>query len=193
MLVRSSDIPFTIYRPGIVVGRRSDGRIRRPLAFYRILEFLAKMKKHQCSKHGVKAADWLDLHLRLEAYPSDKVYFVPIDYVQKVITDLFFCKVENQTYHITGDSPVKTTDISEVTSPILKVTGVTVEEKVENPSMDEKLVQRFLGDLLPYFSSQTVFDQSNIIAKLGKEVLDWKLDLNILIGEFYKDNYPELH
>ena len=53
MLVRSSGIPFSIYRPAIVTGRRSDGRIRKPLAFYRVLEFLGKMKSHACSKAGI--------------------------------------------------------------------------------------------------------------------------------------------
>ena len=39
MLVRNSGFPFTIYRPAIITGRRRDGRIRKPLAFYyRILE-----------------------------------------------------------------------------------------------------------------------------------------------------------
>ena len=37
-LVRESGIPFTIYRPGIIVGRKSDGGIRKPLAFYDWME-----------------------------------------------------------------------------------------------------------------------------------------------------------
>ena len=44
-LVRECGIPYTIYRPSIIVGRLSDGLIRKPLAFYRIMEFLGKFKK----------------------------------------------------------------------------------------------------------------------------------------------------
>jgi len=194
-LVRDSGIPFTIYRPSIVVGRLSDGRIRRPLAFYRLLDFLVKLKKHTCSKVESDPSDWLEMPLRLEAFASDKVYFAPVDFVQESIVKLFAIPVNNTTYHITGNSPVTTKWIEDVVSRTLKVKGVTVKAKVENPTMDEKLVTRFLGDLLPYFSSQAVFDQKNIIAALGEKVIDWQIGvagLEKLIGGYYRHTYPEI-
>ena len=52
-----------------------------------------------------------------------------------------------------------------------------------------------LDDLLPYFKSDITFDNTNVINALGKEVLDWKLDLDFLrkmVNAYYKENNPEL-
>ena len=89
MLVRASGIPFTIYRPAIITGRRSDGRIRKPLAFYRVLEFLGKVKSHRCSKLKLDPTEWVNMQINFATVPSEHVYFVPIDYVQEAITALF--------------------------------------------------------------------------------------------------------
>ena len=78
-LVRNSGIPFSVYRPAIITGRRSDGRIRKPLAFYRILEFLGKVKSHRCSKMGVSPDSWVNMDINFATNPSEHVYFVPID------------------------------------------------------------------------------------------------------------------
>ncbi len=195
-LVRSSGIPFTIYRPSIVVGRIKDGKIRKPLAFYRVLEFMAKLKKHRCSKMKVSPIEKVSLKLRLKATPSDRIYFVPVDYVQRSIVEIFLNKaVKNKTYHITGDSPVTTKMIEIAVGRALGITGVTVEEEVENPNPDEKVVQKFLSDFLPYFSTQTIFDVKNITDAMGRPSADWKMsteNLEKVIRGFYMEYYPEL-
>ncbi len=194
-LVRNSGLNFSIYRPSIIVGRLSDGKVRRPLAFYRILEFMAKMKKHHCAKHKIDPTDWMEMDLRFQTYPSETVYFVPIDFVQKAIFALFFKPVCNKTYHITGNSPVSVHDIARNISNTLKIRGVRVMEKVENPTADEKLVTRFLGDLLPYYSSQIIFDQTNIREALGEEFISWRFDdehLGIIMKEFLRSFFPNV-
>lgn len=194
-LIRKSGIPFTIYRPSIIVGRLSDGKIRKPLAFYRLLEFLGKFKKHLCSKMNISPTDWLEVPLRLQAKPSDRIYFVPIDYVQKSITELFLKPNSNKTYHITGKSPISTNMIEDVVEKVLKVKGVRIKEEIKNPTMDEKLMHRFIQDLLPYFSTRTEFDVSNVEEALGKESLDWTLNyesLGMLIGGYFKYFFPKV-
>ena len=193
--VRNSGLNFTIYRPSIIVGRLSDGRVRRPLAFYRILEFMAKLKKHHCAKHKLNPTDWMEMDLRFETYPSETVYFVPIDYVQRAIFALFFKPVGNKTYHITGNSPVSVNDIARNISNTLKIRGLKVLEKVEDPTADEKLVTRFLGDLLPYYSSRIIFDQTNIREALGEEFIAWRFDdehLGIIMREFLRSFFPNV-
>ena len=195
MLVRNSGIPFTVYRPAIVTGRRSDGRIRKPLAFYRILEFLGKLKSHQCSKHGQNPVDWANLQINFATEPSEHVYFVPIDYVQEAITALFQRPVCNRAYHITGDSPVSTRQIENTICSVLRLDGVTVDGGEVAPTMDNKLMSRFLGDLFPYFSSDIVFDQSNVRNELGPQILDWEYGtkgLETLIRSFYLDYFPNV-
>ena len=192
MLVRASGIPFSIYRPGIVTGRRSDGRIRKPLAFYRVLEFIGKIKSHACSKAGVDPKDWFNMHLNFATDRSDRIYFVPIDYVQETITALFQKPVNNQAYHITGDSPVTTKQIENTIARVLRLDGITVGNNGEDPAGD-KLMGRFLSDLFPYFSGCIIFDQSNVRRDLGDAVLDWEYGekgLETLIRSFYVDYFP---
>ena len=195
-LVRNSGIPFSVYRPAIVTGRRSDGRIRKPLAFYRILEFLGKIKSHQCSKRGLNPADWMPLGINFATVPSEHVYFVPIDYVQEAITALFQKPVTNSAYHITGDSPVTTQQIRDSICRTLRLDNVYVgmdNPGAETPNSD--LMSRFIGDLFPYFSSDIVFDQSNVRKVLGDKVLDWEYGLkglDTLIRSFYIDYFPNV-
>jgi len=194
-LVRSSGIPYTIYRPSIIVGRLSDGLIRKPLAFYRILEFMGRVKHHRCIKAKIKPSMPLEMPLRLESKISDKIYFVPIDFVQTAISKLFMLPVENKTYHLTGESPVSTVDINTAVASILQASGLTVQEKVENPSQDEKLVVRMISDLLPYFASQIVFDNSEIKNALGDDALAWRMDVDFLkrmAHSYYKQEIPAL-
>ncbi len=195
MLVRNSGIPFTIYRPAIITGRRSDGRIRKPLAFYRILEFLGKLKSHYCTKHHIDHTGWANLQINFATEPSEHVYFVPIDYVQEAITALFQQPVNNQAYHITGESPLSTHQIENSICRVLRLDGTTVNGGPVAETMDNKLMARFLGDLFPYFSSDIVFDQSNVRKALGDKILDWEYGqkgLEILIRSFYKDYFPNV-
>ena len=192
-LVRNSGIPFTIYRPSIITGRVEDGRIRRPLAFYRILEFLSKLKKNQCFKQNLDPRDWIDINAHFNAIPSERVYFVPIDYVQKAITALFQKPVCNKTYHVTGDSPVTTSMIDHAVCRTLRLKGVEVEHREKTDGDD--MISRFLGDLLPYFASDIVFDQTNVREALGDEALDWELGENglaVMMRSFFIDFFPDV-
>ena len=194
-LVRECGVPHTIYRPSIIVGRLTDGKLRKPLAFYRILEFLGRVKKNRCLKAGINPAAHLPMTIRLQSPTSDKIYFVPIDYVQEAIVSLFPFPTENKTYHITGESPVATKWIEEAVVDVLKAKGLQVLAEVKDPTKEEKLVQRMISDLMPYFASEITFDSSNVREKLGDKVLDWKLDINFLkkmITMYYKKEFPEL-
>ena len=194
-LVRNSGIPFSVYRPAIITGRRSDGRIRKPLAFYRILEFLGKIKSHQCSKRGIDPAEWVPMDINFAAVPSEHVYFVPIDYVQEAITALFQKPVTNTAYHITGDSPVTTKQIENSICKILRLDGISVGIENTKSNANSDLMSRFIGDLYPYFSSDIIFDQSNVRKVLGDKVLDWEYGqkgLETLIRSFYKDYFPNV-
>jgi len=120
---------------------------------------------------------------------------VPIDYVQESMSKLFMLPERNRTYHITGDSPVSTEMIGIATSGTLKASGLCTVEKNDNPSKDEKLVMRMIEDLIPYFSTQITFDNSNVRADLGDEILNWKLDILFLrrmAYSYYKQENPGL-
>ena len=120
---------------------------------------------------------------------------MPIDYVQEAVTALFQLPVSNQAYHITGDSPVTTRQIEDTICSILRLDGVSVGVDNVSQSADSKLMARFLGDLFPYFSSDIVFDQSNVRKALGPGILDWEYGtkgLETLIRAFYLDYFPNV-
>ncbi len=194
MLVRASGIPFSVYRPAIITGRRCDGRIRKPLAFYRILEFMAKLKSNKCAKMGVDPRENIDLDINFSAVPSEHIYFVPIDYVQEAITALFQKPVCNRAYHITGDSPISNKQIQIAIGNALNISGVTVDPTQDGVGGNANMMSRLLGDLLPYFSSDIVFDQSNVRKALGDEILDWEYgvkSLEALVKSFYVDHFSD--
>jgi len=195
-LVRNSGIPFSVYRPGIVTGRRSDGRIRKPLAFYRLLEFLAKFKSHTCAKNKLNPEEWVDLDISFDSYTSEHIYFVPIDYVQEAITALFQKPVTNTAYHITGDDPVSTNQIERTICEVLHIERLPVVKGNQSENRDSKLMTRFLGDLFPYFATDIVFDQSNVRKVLGDSVLDWEYGNNALeklIRSYYQDYFSNVN
>ena len=195
MLVRNAGIPFTIYRPSIIIGRRKDGKIRRALAFYRILEFMAKLKKHTASKTNQDPTGFVDLDIHFPAAVSKHIYFVPIDYIQEAIVKLYQTPVCGKAFHITGDSPVTTLQILEAMCEILKVKNLSVGAENHDPTRDEKLMSRFLGDLLPYFSSDIIFDQSNVRKVAGDEILDWPIGLEglkTMMRTYYHDFFPNV-
>ncbi len=195
-LVRTSGLPFSVYRPSIIVGRLKDGKIRKPLAFYRVLEFFGMLKKQYCAKSGAMPDEPMEIELRMETKGSDKIYFVPIDYVQDTIYDLSMLPAKNKTYHITGRGPANMKDIVTAVCKILKIKkGLSFHEKIDKPTVREKMVGRFIGDLYPYFASNITFDVKNVEEALGKKSLDWKMDekrLITIVREFYLNAFPEM-
>ena len=101
----------------------------------------------------------------------------------------------NTAYHITGDSPVTTEQIRNSICKVLRLDNVSVGTGAAAGSANSDLMSRFIGDLYPYFSSDIVFDQSNVRKVLGDKVLDWEYgekSLEILIRSFYKDYFPNV-
>ena len=159
------------------------------------MEFLGSVKKHHCVRNHIPQNAPIKLSLRLESEKSDKIYFVPIDYVQKAISTIFTLPLENKCYHITGESPVSTDDINTAVSAVLKAEGLQVLSHVENPTKEEKMVQRMIEDLMPYFASQITFDNTQVKAALGPEALAWKLDIDFLkkmAKSYYRQTSPGL-
>ena len=191
MLVRESGLPFTIYRPGIIVGRKSDGRIRKPLAFYRILEFLQKLKERAARRKGLPPGGWVDMDMNCRTVASDHIYFVPIDYVQAAIADLFQRGTSGETYHVTGDHPVSANQILRAVCRVFRIDGLTVGMDRECKSAEEAMFSKFVGDLFPYFSSDLVFDQQNIRRDFaGLAQYDYgSADLEVLTQAYLADHY----
>lgn len=175
-LVRTAGLPFTIYRPSIIVGRLSDGALRKPLAFYRFLEFMGRLKRRACCRLHMAPSAAIDTPFRMAAPDSDALSFVPVDHVQRVIAALVPRPCRNETYHVTGESPVRQRDAVAAFHDVLGLRGFAVQPEVDGPSPAERLLVEVGGGLLPYFSAQAVFDDTNVRRDLGAESVAWKLD-----------------
>ena len=194
LLVRAAGIPFTVYRPGIIVGRCTDGRIRKPLAFYRILEFMQKMKSHSAAKSGQDPSGWIDLNLNCATKTSEHIYFVPIDYVQAAIATLFQRPAVGETYHVTGAYPVTTAQILEATCSVFRIDGMTIGLKRSCETPEERLFSKFIGDLFPYFASDIAFDQTNI-RRDWPESAQWAYgasNLRTMVKSYLSDEFPNV-
>ena len=190
-LVRESGIPFTVYRPGIIVGRKGDGRIRKPLAFYRILEFLQQLKSRTARIKGVPPDGWVDMDINCRTVASEHIYFVPIDYVQSAIAALFQKGTSGVTYHVTGDHPVSAAQILRAVCRVFRIDGLSIGMERECQSAEEKMFTKFVGDLFPYFSSDIVFDQQNIRRDFaGLAAYDYgSADLEVMVRAYLADHY----
>jgi len=131
----------------------------------------------------------VDIGLHFNVVPSERVYFSPIDYVQYAITKCFQLPVTNQTYHVTGNSPVSTLMIEEALTSLLRLDNVSIGTGSEN-STEKRLIERLLGDLFPYFSADVTFSQDNITQALGADQVNWEYGsdgLKKMMVAFYQD------
>jgi hypothetical protein len=124
------------------------------------------------------------------------VYFVPIDYVQYAITKCYQLPVKNETYHVTGDSPVSTMMIDRAVCKTLRLALADItDQSVGGAQEQAQLMARFIGDLYPYFETDVTFAQDNIRKALGDEALDWPFgqhELEVMMRNYFADFYPEV-
>ena len=103
---------------------------------------------------------------------------------------------QNKTYHITGRAPAAMNDIVLAICESLNLgEGISFHKKIDNPTLKEKMITRFVGDLYPYFSSESIFNINNVIMDLGEEDLNWKMDkamLQKIVNEYYLETFPEI-
>jgi thioester reductase-like protein len=154
-LVRSSEVPFTILRPSIVVGDRSSGWTAAFNVLYWPLRALAR-----------------GLFEAVPAAPSTPVDVVSIDYVADAIHAL--CESSDglgATYHLTAGARASTMgEIVSFASRYFRKPSprmLTPEEfaKVERGSAPPLALEGGRA-YFPYFSIATVFDDSHARARL---------------------------
>ena len=63
----------------------------------------------------------------------------------------------------------------------------TTEQEI---TTDERLIERLLGDLFPYFSADVIFSQENITKAIGADQVNWEYGrpgLQKMMLAFYRD------
>jgi thioester reductase-like protein len=154
-LVRSCpDLPFTIFRPSIVVGDRNSGWTAAFNVLYWPLRALAR-----------------GLFPAVPAVPSAPVDVVSIDYVADGIHEV--CESSGgirQTYHLTAGADASTiAEIADLASGYFQQPSPRLLSPAEFLSADHGIARSMLEEgalYFPYFSVKTTFDDAFTRAQL---------------------------
>ncbi len=190
--VRESELPYSIFRPGMVVGNSETGEIKTFNTIYVLLKL------------------YLTGQLRFIPTSSHmKLNPVPVDYVASAVGALTLnSKALNMTFHL-NPPPSQMPPIKDV----LEETRIWAREKLQlnlprpvfvpispiiqglKPSSDKKSKPGLLDVLItlaPYLNEKRVFKNDNTEKFLGAYDLDWKdylphlLDFAVYRGFFHR-------
>lgn len=175
-LVRQSGLPYSICRPGMIIGSTVDGHIRSFNTIYYVMKLI--------------------LTGRLSVLPisrEQKLNIVPVDYAAQAVTKIAFApEAEGKTFHLTIPEAQCPTagelvdylrgwakenlncDIPAVRFvpvPALKSAGLSYNRK---PEAKKHSLYSNLLSLMPYFFDEHSFDRSNTDAIVGKYSGNWR-------------------
>ncbi len=175
-LVRQSGLPYSICRPGMIIGSSEDGHVRSFNTIYYV------MKQILTGKLSV-----------LPVSRRQKLNIVPVDYVAQAVTKIAFRpEAEGKTFHLVvpeeqcptagelvdvlrawakENLQLAVPTVRFVPVPALKAAGLSYNRKTEEKK--HSLSSNLLS-LMPYFFDEHHFDRSNTDAVIGKYTGSWR-------------------
>ena len=190
-LVRASGLPFSICRPGMIVGDSKTGRVRNFNTIYYVLKqmLLGKMRIFPIS-------------------PDTKLNLVPVDYVADAVEKVCFsAEAAGKTFHLTCPTSAApgAGELAEyvrnwakknlalnlpkavfLPMPALKKAGLLHNQ---NKAEGKSGYLNNLLTLLPYFFAEQVFDRTNTDQICGPYPLSWKDYLGPLMDYACRKNF----
>lgn len=193
-LVRASGLPFSICRPGMIVGNSVNGRTRNFNTVYYALKLL--------------------LLGRLRFLPVSKnhtVNIAPADYVADSVVDLATePDAEGKTFHLTAPAQMLPT-VGELVDEVRKWAEDNLDLSIPRPffmnlpflgkagklyNAREKAKSRSLLSnltaLMPYFHDGHQFDRSNTDRLVGQYDKDWRAFLPVLLDFACRHNFMRI-
>ncbi|GJQ60219.1 MAG: 3-beta hydroxysteroid dehydrogenase [Candidatus Scalindua sp.] len=160
---KTNDIPFTIYRPGIIVGDSRSGATGKFNNLYLFAKILFTMKNF-FTHHENEDGD--DVTIRVPGDPDAAINLVPIDYVADAIVAILKSKESvDKIFHITNPNPPKLSELRDLLMPLLEIKGIDlkIERVLEQKKLNtmEKLLLRQTRSYNSYLYSKLRFDGSN--------------------------------
>ena len=190
-LVRSYGLPYTIFRPGMIVGNSENGRIRNFNTIYYVLKLMLQ------GKLGV-----------IPVSEDQKLNIVPVDYVAEAIVKISLMdQAENACFHLTPSEEMKPTagELADmvrtwaedhlqlklarprfVPLPALKKAGLTHNRK---RAEKKKNMVSNLTALMPYFYDDHIFDRTGTDRLLGPYQMEWRDYLDPLLTYACRHNF----
>ncbi len=190
-LVRISGLPFSICRPGMIVGHSVTGRAKNFNTIYYVLKLMLLGRLRM-----------------LPVRPDTGLNLVPVDYVASSVVKIAGSEeAEGKTFHLTCPEHLqpKAGELADyvrlwaernlgirlprpVFLPLhgLKRVGITHNRKAEGRT---KTPLSNLLTLLPYFFSDQQFDRSNTDALTGLQPPDWRTYIDALLAFACRSNF----
>lgn len=193
-IVRSSSLPFTICRPGMIVGNSQTGRTRNFNTVYYVLKLMLQGK--------------------LPVLPVSRrqtVNVVPVDYVARLVADLTLSpSAEDCTFHLTVPHN-RLPQVGELVEAVRAWASDQLQIRVPRPVYLPLPVLRTIGRrynarknaksrsllsnltaLMPYFFDNHQFDRSNTDLFAGQYDIDWRSYLPQLLTFACRHNFMRL-
>ncbi len=193
-LVRTSSLPFTICRPGMIVGNSQTGRTRNFNTVYYVLKLMLQGK----------------LRL-LPVSRQQRVNVIPVDEVARQVADLSLnASAEGRTFHLTAPTE-QLPQVGELVEAVRRWAKDNLHIEVPEPLFIPMPVLRTIGKrynagkhaksrsllsnltaLMPYFFDDHLFDRSNTDRMAGNYTIDWRLFLPTLLDFACRHNFMRL-
>ena len=160
---KSKDIPYTIFRPGVIVGDSKTGATCKFDNLYLFVKVLLNIKNSFIKS---KSEDLNDTTIRVPGDPDALINLVTIDYVADAIVAILKKRESiGKIYHITNPNPPRLCELRNLVMCLLEIKGmhVKIDRELEKQSLNtvEKLFLRQTRSYYSYLFSTLRFDDSN--------------------------------
>ncbi len=190
-LVRKAGLPYSICRPGMIIGSTVDGHIRSFNTIYYVMKLILTGK--------------------LPVLPiarDHKLNVIPVDYVAEAVVKISDDpKAEGKTFHLTTPQSLcptagdlidalkawaeknlgyKVGPIQFLPVPALKKAGLSYNKQKD--AKKKGLTSNLLA-LMPYFFDDHIFDRTNTDALVGAYTKDWKDYIDVIMAYACSKNF----
>lgn len=160
---KSNEIPYTIYRPGIIVGDSKTGVTCKFDNLYTFAKVLFNIR-NVLTNH--KSENLNDITVRVPGVPDALINLVPVDYVADAIVAILKEKeTADKIFHITNPNPPELSELRDLLIHVLGINGINVlidgQLEHERLSTMERLFLRQTRTYYSYLFSRLRFDCRN--------------------------------
>ncbi len=189
---REHSLPFTIYRPSIIVGDSRTGHTQCYKGFYTFARALSLIKEKILKRQGpyTEEADYLrdvvmEIPMRILGDPGALINLVTVDYVVEAISELSKRpEARDKTFHLTNPHPLTLAQLTDKVTQALGIEGVRPWSQDDGPggastsgshhnrtfSPAERFFLSYTRPYLPYLQGRLSFDTSRVRSVLDGTV-----------------------
>jgi thioester reductase-like protein len=170
---KCNEIPYTIYRPSIIVGDSETGATCK---FDNLYIFMKVLFNIQNGFINHESEGLNDFTVKVPGIPDALVNLVPIDYVADAIVAILKAKESiNKIFHITNPDPPELSELRDLLMPVLGIKGINVkiDGQMEHKHLStmERLFLRQTRTYYSYLFSKLRFDCRNTQSVLERKVI----------------------